>query len=204
MRINGSSENQAPIDPGSPRATIIILVQDQRLWGWKGPRGAPGPPRPSSYRLENCPRRAVTCLRPHTEKSPAASIIWSQPIPSGSGPEGRTPGATPHPVVPLEGAQLGGAWRGSLIVQFSSVAQLCPTLFNPMDLSTPGFPVHHQLPELAETHVHRVSDAIQPSHPLSSPSPPALNLSQHQGVFHQVTSQKSVPGKKTHQVNNQE
>ena len=66
---------------------------------------------------------------------------------------------------------------------FSSVAQSCPTLCDPMDCSTPGFPVHHQLPELIQTHVHRVSDAIQPSHPLSSPSPPAFNLSQHQGLF---------------------
>ena len=66
--------------------------------------------------------------------------------------------------------------------QFSSVAQLCPTLCDPMDCSTPGFPVHHQLPEFAQTHVHRISDAIQPSHPLSSPSPPAFNLSQHQGL----------------------
>ena len=66
--------------------------------------------------------------------------------------------------------------------QFSSVAQSCPTLCDPMDYSVPGFPVHHQLLELAQTHVHRVSDAIQPSHPLSSPSS-ALNLSQHQGLF---------------------
>ena len=58
-------------------------------------------------------------------------------------------------------------------VQFSSVAQLCPTLCNPMNRSTPGLPVHHQLPEFTQTHVHRVSDAIQPSHPLSSPSLPA-------------------------------
>ena len=62
--------------------------------------------------------------------------------------------------------------------QFSSVAQLCLTLCDPMDCSTPGFPVLHQLPELTQTHVHRVSDAIQPSHPLSSHSPPAFNLSQ--------------------------
>ena len=62
-------------------------------------------------------------------------------------------------------------------VQFSSVAQLCPTLCDPMDYSTPGIPVHHQLPELAQTHVHWVGDAIQPSHPLSSPSSPAFNLS---------------------------
>ena len=67
--------------------------------------------------------------------------------------------------------------------QFSSVAQSCPTLHNPMDCSMPGFPIHHQLPELAQTHVHRVGDAIQPSHPLSSLSPPAFNLSQHQGLF---------------------
>src|SRR5574337_1056024 len=64
-------------------------------------------------------------------------------------------------------------------VQFSSVAQLCPTLCNPMDCSMPGFPVHHQLPELAQTYVHLVSDAIQPSHPLSSPPPLAFSLSQH-------------------------
>ena len=63
--------------------------------------------------------------------------------------------------------------------QFSSVAQLCPTLCEPMDCSTSGFPVHHQLPEFAQTHFHQVSDAIQPSHPLSSPSPSAFNLSQH-------------------------
>ena len=69
------------------------------------------------------------------------------------------------------------------ISQFSSVAQLCPTLCNPMDHSMPGLLVHHQLPEFTQTHVHRVSDAIQPSHPLSSPSPPALNLSQHQDLF---------------------
>ena len=67
-------------------------------------------------------------------------------------------------------------------VQFSSVAQSCLTLCNPMDCSTPGFPVHHQLLELTQTHDHRVGDAIQPSHPLLSPSP-AFNLSQHQGLF---------------------
>ena len=66
---------------------------------------------------------------------------------------------------------------------YSSVAQSCPTLCDPMDHSTPGLPVHHQLLEFTQTHVHQVGDAIQPSHPLSSPSPPALNLSQHQGLF---------------------
>ena len=73
--------------------------------------------------------------------------------------------------------------------QFSSVAQSCPTLCDPMDCNTPGFSVHHQLLEFVQTHVHQVSDAIQPSHPLLSPSPPIFNLSQHQGLFQLVSSQ---------------
>ena len=77
-------------------------------------------------------------------------------------------------------------------VQFSSVAQSCPTLCNPMNCSTPGISVHHQLPEFTQTHVHRVSDAIQPSHPLSSPSPPAPNPSQHQSLFQWVNSSHEV------------
>ena len=76
--------------------------------------------------------------------------------------------------------------------QFSSVAQSCPTLCDPMDCSTSGFPVHHQLPELTQTHVHWVGDAIQPSHLLSSPSPPAFNLSQHQGLFQWVSLSHQV------------
>ena len=80
----------------------------------------------------------------------------------------------------------------SLSQSISSVTQLCLTPFNPMDCSTPGFPVHHHLPELAQTHVHRVGDAIQPSHPLSSPSPPAFNLSQHQGLFQWGSSSHEV------------
>ena len=68
-------------------------------------------------------------------------------------------------------------------VQFRSVAQSCPTLCDPMNCSTPGLPVHYQLPEFTQTHVHQVGDAIQPSHPLSSPSPPAPNPSQHQGLL---------------------
>ena len=70
-----------------------------------------------------------------------------------------------------------------LRVQFSAVAQSCLTLCDPMNCSMPGLPFHHQLKELTQTHVHQVGDAIQPSHPLSFPSPPALNLSQHQGLF---------------------
>ena len=69
------------------------------------------------------------------------------------------------------------------IYQIRSVALSCPTLCDPMNRSTPGLPVHHQLPEFTQTHVHRVSDAIQPSHPLLSPSPPAPNPSQHQNLF---------------------
>ena len=76
--------------------------------------------------------------------------------------------------------------------QFSSVTQLCPALSNPMDYSTPGFLIHHQLPQLAQTYAHWVANAIQPSHPLSSPSPPAFNLSQHQGLFQGVSSSHQV------------
>ena len=73
-------------------------------------------------------------------------------------------------------------------VKFSSVAPSCPTLWDPMDCSKPGFPVHHQLLAFTQTHVHRVDDAIQTSHPLSSPSPPTFHLSQHQRLFQWVSS----------------
>ena len=79
-----------------------------------------------------------------------------------------------------------------LSVQFSSVAQLFPTLCDPMNHSTPGLPVHHQLPESTQSRVHRVGDAIQPPHLLLSPSPPALNVSQHQGLFQWVSSSHQV------------
>ena len=77
-------------------------------------------------------------------------------------------------------------------VWFSSVAQLCPTLCDPMNHSTPGLPVHHHLPEFTQIHIHRVSDSIQPSHPLLSPSPPAPNPSQHQSFFQWVNSLHEV------------
>ena len=86
------------------------------------------------------------------------------------------------------------SWKSynfSTSVQFSSVTQSCPTLCDPTNHSTPGLPVHHQLLESTQTHVHQVSDAIQPSHPLSSPSP-ALNLSQHQGLFKWASSSHQV------------
>ena len=79
----------------------------------------------------------------------------------------------------------------NLFQSFSSLTQSCLTLCDPMDCSMPGLPVHYQLPEFTQTHV-QVSDAIQPSHPLSSPSPPAFNLSQHQGLFQGVSSSHQV------------
>ena len=83
-------------------------------------------------------------------------------------------------------------WAEVMSVQFSSVAQSCPTLCNPMNLSTPGLPVHHHLPEFTQAHIHQVGDAIQPSHPLLSPSPPAPNPFQHQGLFQRVNSLHEV------------
>ena len=81
---------------------------------------------------------------------------------------------------------------GGYSVQFSSVTQSCPTLCHPMNCSMPGLPVHHQLLEFTQTHVHRVADVIQPSHPLSSPSSPAPNPSQHQSLFQWVNSSHEV------------
>ena len=83
----------------------------------------------------------------------------------------------------LKEKKVGKTTRPFSSIQFCSVPQLCPTLCDPMNSSMPGLPVHHPLPEFTQTHVHQVGDATQPSHPLSSPSPPALNLSQHQGLF---------------------
>ena len=83
-------------------------------------------------------------------------------------------------------------WEASFVLLLSSVPQSYPTLRDPMDCNTPGLPVHHQLPEFTQTHVHWISDAIQPSHPLLSPSPPTSNLSQHQGLFQWVSSSNHV------------
>ena len=83
-------------------------------------------------------------------------------------------------------------YKTSWKIQFSSVTQSCVTLCNPMDCSTPGLPVHHQLLEFTQTHVHWVGDAIQPSHPQSSSSPPTFSLSQHQGLFQRVSSSHQV------------
>ena len=90
-----------------------------------------------------------------------------------------------------------------LSVQFSSVAQSCPTLCDPMNRSTPGLPVHHQLPEFTQTHLHRISDAIQPSHPRSSPFPPAPKPSQHQSLFQWLNSSHQVAKKLEFQLQHQ-
>ena len=87
---------------------------------------------------------------------------------------------------------LSNLHESSVPYQVSSFSQSCLTLCSPMDCSTPGLPVHHQPPEFTRTHVHWVGDAIQPSRPLSSPSPPAFNLSQHQGLFQWVSSSHQV------------
>ena len=96
-----------------------------------------------------------------------------------------------HTYFPKPVSQPAATLDGSS-VQFNSIAQLCLTLCEPTYCSTPGLPVNHKLPELAQTHVHQVGDAIQPSYPLSSPSPPAFNLSQHQGLFQGVSSSHQV------------
>ena len=98
------------------------------------------------------------------------------------------PGAHCAWSVVLSTLPLRGSWLCFSSVQSFSCVRLC----NPMDYSTPGFPVHHQLPEFTQTHIHRVGDAIQPSHPLSSPSPPAPNPSQHQSLFQWVNSLHEV------------
>ena len=109
-----------------------------------------------------------------------------------SGSESRLPWKEPYQSgnrSSRSGTSRSGRWSGGSV---RSVSKSCPTLGDPMDCSTPGYPVLHCLPELAQTHVHRVSDAIQPSHPPLPPSPPALDLSQHQGLFQWVSSSHQV------------
>ena len=134
----------------------------------------------------------IYCVKPflHRANSRWQSLHALLPSPS--------PWVTPSPPLPLtlvtatqsmalHATTSSSAQKDLFCLEFcSSVAQSCPTLCDPMDCSTTGFPVFHHLPELTQTHVHQVCDAIQPSHPLSSPSSPALNLSQHQGLFQWV------------------
>ena len=124
---------------------------------------------------------------------PASSVHWF----SWSGLTFPSPGDLPNPGIEpkspeLQADSLPTELQGSQSVQFSSVAQSCLTLCNPMNCSMPGLPVHHQLPESTQTHAHLVGDVIQPSHPLLSPSPPAPNPSQHQGLFQWVDSSHQV------------
>ena len=123
------------------------------LWVIREPRAEP----PAAQQL---PSRCLV----HTRYCVCVSAL-SQAVPP-----------SPPPLCPHVRALLGSD-------QIRSVAQSCPTLCDPMNNSTPGVPFHHQLLEFTQTHVHRVSDAIQPSYPLSSPSPPAPNPSQHQSLF---------------------
>ena len=132
---------------------------------------------------------AADCTLPET----AASLGTVGGQTDGAGPGHTVRIVSPHMCHADNWSRMGRAITGCFdffqtlflkaVSQFSSVTQSCLILHDPIDYSTPGLPVHHLLPELAQTHVHRVSDAIQPSHPLSSPSPPAFNLSQHQGLF---------------------
>ena len=123
------------------------------------------------------------CLRPHGRQAPLTMGFSRQEY--WSGLPGTPPGDLPNPGI--KPSLLGLLhWQvdslPSVPPQFSSVTWSCPALCDPVDCSTPGLPVHHQLPEPIQTHVPRISDAIQPSHPLSFPSP-AFNLSQLQGLF---------------------
>ena len=139
--------------------------------------------------LQSCPTlqpiQSIDCSPPGSSVHgilQARILEWVATLFSSLFPtQGRNP---PHLcVLHWQVVSLPLARPGKPSVQFSSVAQSCPTLRDPMNRSMPGLPVQHQLPEFTQTHAHRVSDAIQPSHPLSSPSPPAPNPSQHQSLF---------------------
>ena len=124
---------------------------------------------------------------------PLPTLYKTSPLLQRKEPPQEIPGSpvVKNPHFHCRVCRLHPGWRTKILqisVQFGSVAQPCPTLCDPMNRSTPGLPVHHQLLESTQTHVHRVADAIQPSHPLSSPSPPAPNPSQHQGLFKWVSS----------------
>ena len=109
--------------------------------------------------------------------------LYSKSLPKGHNFSVFDKNLLAHSRISLIGIFTSETLKYSSVIAFSSVARSCLTLCDPMNHSTSGLPVHHQLPEFTQTHVHWVSDAIQPSHPLSSPSPSALNLSQHQGLF---------------------
>ena len=144
-------------------------------------------------------RRKMIFLSKMCFQPPQLSCMWAVPRAWATPHLPGTPRVTVKRVWP-KAAKERNANRWSTVevglpgfyIQFSSVAQSCPTLWDPMNRSTPGLPVHHQLPEFTQTHVHWVGDAIQPSHSPSSPFPPAPNPSQHQSLFQWVNSSHEV------------
>ena len=138
---------------------------------------------------------------PATQETQVWSLGWEDPLEKEMATHSNTlawkiPWTEEPGGLQSTGSQrVGHDWATSLYTltyQFSSVTQSCLTLCDPMNCSTPGLPVHHHLPEFTQTHIHLVSDAIQPAHPLSSPSPPAPNPSQHQSLFQWVNSSHEV------------
>ena len=145
--------------------------------------------------------------KPWDRKSPWRMKWQSTPLflPGEFHGQGSLAGYSPwgHKLIDQHFLSYESTWGIQTSVQFSSVAQLCPTLCDPMNHSMPGLPVHHKLPEFTQTHAHRAGDAIQPSHPLLSPSPPAPNPSQHQGLFQRVNSLHEVAKVLEFQLQNQ-
>ena len=160
--------------------TLVWILSSASFWHSKDHSydGMLSLPHLESDRLAN---------QPSTQKSPSPCLPTVTP-PTSFLTAGINPSSTLQDgfMISPEYALISPPSIIRSVLQFSSVTQSCLTLCNPMDCSTPGFPVHHQLPELTQTHVHWVGDAIQPSHPLSSPSPPAFNLSHHQGLFQRI------------------
>ena len=147
---------------------------------------------PSSYLILCHPLLLLTSIPPSIRvfsNESTLHIRWSKywSFSLSTSPSNEHPGLVSFRMDWLDLLAVQGTLKSLLqhqfLLQFSSVPHSCPSLCNPMNHSTPVLPVHHQLPEFTQTHVHQVSDAIQPSHLLSSPSPPALNPSQHQGLF---------------------
>ena len=152
------------------------------------PLPPPSPSHPSGSSQCTSPKHPVSSIEPgleidFTDGNIHVSMLFFQVIP---------PSPSPIESKRLFYTSVSLLLSHRVIVQFSSVAQSCPTLCDPMNHSMPGLPVHHQILEFTQTHIHRVGDAIQPSHPLSSPSLPAPNPSQHQGLFQWISSSHEV------------